>query len=412
MEQDLDQPRNPDDGPQEGQTIPPATEPATPRIDGVSEFRRRALAVGFGLSALLIFGLLIAIYLQLAYPILWATSLAVLFYPVHQRILTAVRQRATVAAVISTVLALAILFIPSVFAVMHLVAEVQNLWPSLRDSLGPVAFERVARAIESSSVRTPVHWLLGEGSSSGAEILQLRLEEAALSLQEFLMERLRLITRSAPAAFLQLGITVLAFFFFLKQGPSWSRQIQSALPLERAHSRRLFKIAGRTINAVFRGVILTAATQAVLAGLGYWAVGSPAPLLLSLMTFLAALVPFVGPVFIWLPTSIGLYLSGHTGEAIGLAAWGTLVVSLVDNFLRPYLIGREMRLPVLWLFLAILGGLRLFGFLGVVVGPAVLALALAFFRIYKEGRLPDPEEEAAAAMAPSPTTSPVKGVSR
>ncbi len=140
------------------------------------------------------------------------------------------------------------------------------------------------------------------------------------------------------------------------------------------------------MNAVFRGFLLTAAIQAILAGLGFWVVGAKVPFLLAFVTFIAALIPFVGPVAVWLPTAIFLFVSGHRGAGIGLAIYGTLVVSLVDNFLRPYFIGREMKLPVLWLFLSILGALKLFGFLGVVVGPAVLSLAFVCYRIYTEGR--------------------------
>jgi predicted PurR-regulated permease PerM len=97
-------------------------------------------------------------------------------------------------------------------------------------------------------------------------------------------------------------------------------------------------------------------------------------------------VPFVGAAVVWLPVSIVLFATGREAAGIGLALWGALVISLVDNFMKPYLIGREMKLPVLWLFLAIVGGLKLFGFLGVIVGPAVLALAFACYRIYTEGR--------------------------
>jgi predicted PurR-regulated permease PerM len=133
-------------------------------------------------------------------------------------------------------------------------------------------------------------------------------------------------------------------------------------------------------------VILTAATQGILATIGYWVAGAQTPLLLGAFTFIAALIPFVGPVAIWLPVAASLFFAGNTAAGIGLAIWGTLVVSLVDNVLRPYLIGREMRLPLLWLLLAILGGLKLFGFLGIVVGPIALALAGACYRIYVEER--------------------------
>jgi predicted PurR-regulated permease PerM len=104
------------------------------------------------------------------------------------------------------------------------------------------------------------------------------------------------------------------------------------------------------------------------------------------VTLIAALIPFVGPVMVWLPVAAGLVISGRMAAGIGLFLWGTLVVSLVDNFLRPYLIGREIKLPILWLFLAILGGLKAFGFLGMLLGPIVLSLFLACYRIYTEGR--------------------------
>ena len=111
---------------------------------GVAEARRRALALGFGIVALSTVALLLAIYWQLAHPILWAGTLAVLVYPFHRRVLSLVRGRAAVASSISTVLSLAIIFIPSIFAVSRLISEVRNLWPSLRDSVGPEAFDHIA----------------------------------------------------------------------------------------------------------------------------------------------------------------------------------------------------------------------------------------------------------------------------
>jgi predicted PurR-regulated permease PerM len=196
------------------------------------------------------------------------------------------------------------------------------------------------------------------------------------------------VGRSAPQRLLHAGVTVLIYFFFLRHGPGWLAQLERALPLEPEHASNLRDIAGRTINAVFRGVIITAALQAVLAGAGFAVAGAPAPAVLGAVTFVAALIPFVGPIAVWLPVSLAFLATGRTGAGVGLILWGTLVVSLVDNFLRPYLIGRETRLPILWLFLAILGGIRVFGLLGLLVGPAALALFLACFRIYSQTRRP------------------------
>jgi predicted PurR-regulated permease PerM len=360
-------------------------EPAQP-AQGVLELRRRALAFGFGFVTLGIVALLVAIYMQIIRQILWASTLAVLFYPLHRRILQLVRGRSATASVISTVLSVAILFIPAFLITFNLVSEVRNLWPSVQEGLGPNAYQGISKWLEASRFRGIAHLILRVQPDTGPAAIEAELQRGAIWVQEFLLERLRSVTKGVPAILFQMGITLLAFFFFLRHGPGWTDAIQNALPLEKEHARRLFRIAGQTINAVFRGVILTAATQGVLAGLGYWVAGAKVPILLAVVTFIAALIPFVGPVFVWLPTAIVLFATGHTAAGIGLAIYGTLVVSLVDNFLRPYLIGREMKLPVLWLFLSILGALKLFGFLGVVVGPAALALAFACYRIYTEGR--------------------------
>ena len=375
-------------GPAQGQPRQGAQSDSPAVSVGVAELHRRALAFGFGFIALGILALLVAIYLELAHQILWASALAVLFYPLHRRILQLVRGRAALATSISTVLSVAILFIPAFLLVFNLVGEVRDLWPTIRDGLGPDAFQGISRWLEKSHLRGLAHLILGQQAGTGAAAIEAELEKGAIWVQGFLLDQLRTVTRSVPAALFQMAITLVAFFFFLRHGPGWIRAIQNALPLAPEHSSRLFGIAGQSVNAVFRGVILTAAAQAVLAGLGFWAVGAKVPVLLACLTFVASTIPFVGAAAVWLPTAAGLYLTGRVGAAIGLAIWGTLVVSLVDNFLKPYVIGREMKLPTLWLFLAIIGALRLFGVLGVFLGPAALSLAFACYRIYTEGRKP------------------------
>jgi predicted PurR-regulated permease PerM len=262
---------------------------------------------------------------------------------------------------------------------------VRNILPAVSDGLGPDTLQRTARALESSRFRALAHLLAGGDPAGGADALQLKFHDVVASSQEFLLQRLKIAGRNLPGAFIQVGITIVGFYFFLRHGPAWVRGLEKALPLEREHAARLFAMAGQTINVVFRGVILTAACQAVAAGIGYWVAGAPLPVLLTVFTFVAAVIPVVGAAAVWVLVALGLFLAGHTGASIGLAIYGTLFVSLLDNVLRPLIIGRGMQLPLLWLFLAIVGGLKLFGFLGVVAGPMVLALAMAVYRIYQEG---------------------------
>jgi predicted PurR-regulated permease PerM len=357
-----------------------------PAISAVAAFRRRALAVGFGVVALAVVALLVIIYLPLARSILWAVTLAILFYPVHRRFLTAFRGHAHLAALASTLLALFVVVVPAFLIFMQLLQETQNLWPSIRQGLGPDTFLKLARVLEESPLRPAAHWLFGTDPAAGAAAIEKGIEQIVNGFRDLVLGQLTAVSRSAPRVLLGVVITLFTFFFFLRSGPRWIENVKSGLPLDRTHADHLLHIAGQAVGAVFRGVLVTAGIQAVLAGLGYWVAGAPVPILLASLTLITALVPFVGPVAVWLPTAIGLLLAGHRVAGAGLFVWGMCVVSLVDNFLRPYLIGREMKLPILWLFLAIIGGLRVFGFLGLMLGPAALALFLACYRIYTEER--------------------------
>jgi predicted PurR-regulated permease PerM len=347
---------------------------------------RRPITVGFALVAGGILTLLVLIYRPVLKPILWAAALSTLVYPAHRRLLDRLGGRTTLAAIIGTVFWLAVLIVPSILAVRQAIHESQDLWVRIVNAAGTDAVARAAAAVESSPLRSVAHVVMGLPSDAGAAAVEERFKVGVDALGAYVLTGAREFTLGAPAALVQISITIVTFFFFLRQGPGWVRRLREGLPLEPADSEALIDTVARTINAVFRGVLLTAASQATLAAAGYAIAGAPVPLLLGFITLITALLPFIGAAAVWLPTALGLYWTGHTGAAIGLALWGVAVVSLVDNFLRPYLIGKGAELPLLWMFLGIVGGLQAFGFLGLLLGPASLALFLACWRIYSQRR--------------------------
>jgi predicted PurR-regulated permease PerM len=344
------------------------------------------MTVGFALVAGGIVTLLVLIYRPVIKPILWASALATLVYPAHRRLLDAVGGRTTLAAVLGTIFWLAVLIAPAILAMRQAIHEAQDLWARLLGALGTDAVARTAVAVEQSPLRGIAHVVMGLPSDADAAQLEERFKFGVDALGNYVLNGAREFTLGAPAAFVQISITVVTFFFFLRQGPGWVRRLRDALPLEPADAKELIATVALTITAVFRGVLLTAASQATLAAVGYAVAGAPVPLLLGFVTLITALLPFVGAAAVWVPTALGLYWTGHIGAAVGLAIWGVTVVSLIDNFLRPYLIGKQASLPLLWMFLAIVGGLQAFGFLGLLLGPAVLALSLACWRIYTQRR--------------------------
>jgi predicted PurR-regulated permease PerM len=144
-------------------------------------------------------------------------------------------------------------------------------------------------------------------------------------------------------------------------------------------------------------MIVTAVTQGMLAGLGYWFIGGLTfSVFLGFITGLASFLPLAGPAFVWTGTAIYLAVIGHVGRAIALAVWGVAVVSTADNWIKPLFIGGRAKLPTFPLLLSILGGLQVYGFLGVFLGPVVLAILLAFVDIYRE------QYQRPAAVEPAP----------
>ena len=150
------------------------------------------------------------------------------------------------------------------------------------------------------------------------------------------------------------------------------------------HKDRIATQLYLTITAVVRGMFLIAISKGTLAGIGFSIGQVPSPAVLGFVTMFLALIPFVGATVVWLPVSIYYLAQGSMGKGIFLLLWGALVVSLVDDFLRPILIGSRAKLPFLFLFFGILGGIKIYGPLGLFLGPLLVALVIAFIKIYRE----------------------------
>ncbi|MDO4897405.1 MAG: AI-2E family transporter [Moraxella sp.] len=178
----------------------------------------------------------------------------------------------------------------------------------------------------------------------------------------------------------KLGMTLMTLFFFYKDGINLMRQIRQAL--RNIIGNRIdgyIDSVGATTQAVVYGIGLTALAQAILAGIGYAFAGVPNPILLTIFTFVVALIPF-GTPFAWGGVALWLLSQGHTTEGIGLALWGTLIISWVDNLIRPIVISGATKIPFIIIFIGVLGGLTAFGFVGLFIGPVVLAIGLAVWR--------------------------------
>jgi predicted PurR-regulated permease PerM len=178
----------------------------------------------------------------------------------------------------------------------------------------------------------------------------------------------------------KLGFALVTLFFAYRDGESLLNQIRQALrPFLGERLDDYLTAIGSMTRSVVYGIVLTAIAQAVLAGLGYWAAGVTAPVTLAGITALVALIPFGTPL-VWVPVAVGLLFAGRTVAGVGLLLWGMLVISWVDNLIRPFVISSSARIPFLLVMFGVLGGLAAFGLIGLFLGPAILAVLMALWR--------------------------------
>jgi predicted PurR-regulated permease PerM len=204
-----------------------------------------------------------------------------------------------------------------------------------------------------------------------------------------------LIAHGVFGALAEFLLMLFVLFFVLRDGPDMARATVSLLPIEDQRRERLRRHAVDATRAVFKGIGLTALVHGFLIGVGCWIAGLPAPLVLGLMAALLALVPVVGSALIWVPAVLYLLVQGDHGHALFLGIYSVVLVGTVDHVLRPLLISGQAKMPVVVVFLGVLGGLAAFGFIGLLLGPIVLGLAVALFRF---------ELDAQAEARPGETT--------
>jgi predicted PurR-regulated permease PerM len=349
----------------------------------------------FGLTAVVLYlcYVLIAPFLK---PILFSALLAILFYPFHSRIHW-IRNR-NVSALLSTSLIILFIALSTLFLGRALATGLRDIYQSLSGSAGDGS-ERLSlyfihlfeRAVELVSGYLPI-------STSDLRAATVSQAEKAVAVL------LNMTAGALGSITALLGNTLIAFFilfFFLRDGRAMLRRTAILLPLNADQARRLFARVKDTLNAIVYGTLTMAALQGALTGVAFWVLGVTSPVLWAIVTTLCALLPVIGTAIVLLPAISMLVFSGHWVKGLILLAWAMVIVHPVDNLLRPYLIGGRTELSTLYVFFALLGGLKVFGALGVFIGPIILAITLALF-----GFLREEKHEGNWSIDPEPSQTP------
>jgi predicted PurR-regulated permease PerM len=208
--------------------------------------------------------------------------------------------------------------------------------------------------------------------------------QGAQSSSTFLVTQVKGIAQNVLSFTVNFIVALLTLFFFLRDGAEFLNRLQRLLPMDREHQERLLSNIVDAVTAVVHGSLVVAMVQGLLAGLAYWALGVPFSVLWGVATAFGALLPFGGSTLVTVPASIYLFLQGETVRGVILLVWALGVVGMVDNILKPLVIGNRLGVPVLFLFFGIFGGLALFGAVGIILGPALFALLRALLDLYSE----------------------------
>jgi predicted PurR-regulated permease PerM len=312
-------------------------------------------------------------------PLFTALVIAIIFFPVHSRMQRVVRSP-SLAALLSTLLVTLIIIVPAVLILLAISQEVSGLI-SLIDQksnesggLTPYVNQLIER---------PLQWL-----GQYVDVSQFNLRNFVISrlreLSTFLVNEVTVILGGVTSFVVNFFITIFTLFFLFREGKSMRRRMAAVMPLSPEQFERLFIGIENTIIGTVYGGLVVAAVQGGLVGLALWVFGIPSPVLWGAVAAFFALLPLVGTAIVWVPAALYLLAVGHYVQAIILIVWGAGVVGTIDNFLRPYLISGRVQMHTLLIFFSVFGGVTVFGFLGLFVGPVILAITTTLLGMLRD----------------------------
>jgi predicted PurR-regulated permease PerM len=312
-------------------------------------------------------------------PILFACVIAIVFHPLHRGVRRIFR-RQNLSAAVSTVLTLLLSVAPLTFVLIAVSNELSDLYQSLAAKNGGTG-DLVASALRGSE--KVIAWagrLLPLPSIDLKDLLLRRLEGMSSSLVKL---GAALVTNTVSFV-VNTAIALMILFFLYRDGESAVSKIMAALPFPQDRLAGLRTRISSTVVANFYGGVAIGALQGTLTGIIFWALGFNSPVLWGVVTGFFSLVPMIGTAIIWVPAAIVLLLTGHLAKGFILLALGGAVIGTVDNFIRPIILHKSVHLHMLLTFFALLGGLQVFGVLGLFVGPVILSVTAALLTMLKE----------------------------
>jgi len=311
--------------------------------------------------------------------VFWGMVIAILFAPLFRRALKWTKNRRTLAALVSLAIILLIVILPLALLAASLVQQGAGVFQKMQS--GEINFGLYFEKI----VSVLPHWvgnLLDRFGLGNLGALQKKVTALVTQGSQFLTTQAIGIGQNTFDFLVGFFITLYLAFFLLRDGAGLARRIGEAIPLDARYKRDLFSKFTTVIRATVKGNILVAIAQGALGGLAFWFLGVQGALLWAVLMAFLSLLPAVGAGLVWLPVAAYFLVTGAIWQGVGLTLYGVLVIGLVDNVLRPVLVGKDTKMPDYVVLISTLGGMAIFGLNGFVIGPVIAAMFMAVWEIF------------------------------
>lgn len=326
---------------------------------------------------------LVVILLPFYTAIMWGTILALLFSPLQSWMLVKLGRRPTLAALSTMVVVILLVVLPTALIMTALAQEASVIYTRLESGeLKPALYFRHVFDRLPDWV-TAVLDRLGLVNFS---TLQRRITAAMAQGSQLVATQVFNIGQNTFDFVVSLFIALYLAFFLIRDGNSVMRAIGRTMPLAPIHKQLLWEKFATVVRATVKGNLLVAAIQGALGGLAFWFLGIGGALLWAVLMAALSLLPAIGAALVWLPVALYLLSTGAVWEGLALVAYGVLVIGLVDNLLRPILVGKDTLMPDYVVMITTVGGMAVFGINGFVLGPLIAALFIAVWHIFGSTR--------------------------
>jgi predicted PurR-regulated permease PerM len=329
-------------------------------------------------------------------PIAWAVVFSIVFYPVYAFISRHIIVK-SIASSITVLLIFVVIIAPVSCLSIILIGELQKVG-DYTNSGGLDFFRELYDKIITSPQYEKISSLIGEHNMPTADMIMDNMNK----IGKILVENLSIRITNIISAAINFLLMIFTLFFLFRDGPGFLNKVRDYMPFSDEQKSRLTKQVKDMVASTVYGGVTVAMIQGFLGGLAFYIIGFTSPVLWGIVMSIVSFIPLLGTLGVWGPAAIYLLMRGEYLTGIGLILYGTFVIGLVDNFLRPMLIGSRTKMPTIIIFFSVLGGIEAFGIIGLIMGPLIMAVFISVFEIFRhvKDECPPGHEEQTEIVAP------------